>query len=82
MDLNIVDDEKPILKDVRMKNYQGCRYSPGYSSCPDLAQNRTIFDLLKPEKYGIELSETYQIHPEQSTVAIVVPNKEAKYFNL
>lgn len=82
MDLNIVDDEKPILKDVRMKNYQGCRYSPGYTSCPDLAQNRTIFDLLNPEKYGVELSETYQIHPEQSTVAIVVPNKEAKYFNL
>ncbi|MEA3288766.1 MAG: methionine synthase [Campylobacterota bacterium] len=82
MDLNIVDGEKPVLKDVRMKNYQGCRYSPGYSSCPDLAQNRTIFDLLKPEKYGIELSETFQIHPEQSTVAIVVPNKEAKYFNI
>lgn len=82
MDLNIVDDEKPVLKDVRMKNYHGCRYSPGYTSCPDLAQNRTIFDLLKPEKYGIELSETFQIHPEQSTVAIVVPNKEAKYFNI
>ena len=82
MDLNIVDDEKPVLKDVRMKNYQGCRYSPGYTSCPDLAQNRTIFDLLKPEKYGIELSETYQINPEQSTVAIIVPNKEAKYFNI
>ncbi len=82
MDLNIVENEKPTLKDVRMKNYQGCRYSPGYTSCPDLAQNRTIFNLLKPEKYGIELSETYQIHPEQSTVAIVVPNKEAKYFNI
>ncbi len=82
MDLNICDNEKPVLKDVQMKNYQGCRYSPGYTSCPDLAQNRTIFDLLKPEKYGIELSETFQIHPEQSTVAIVVPNKEAKYFNI
>jgi 5-methyltetrahydrofolate--homocysteine methyltransferase len=82
MDLNIVDDEKPVLKDVRMKNYQGCRYSPGYTSCPDLAQNRTIFDLLKPEKYGVSLSETFQIDPEQSTVAIVVPNKEAKYFNI
>ena len=82
MDLNICENEKPILKDVRMKNYQGCRYSPGYTSCPDLAQNRTIFDLLKPEVYGVELSETFQIHPEQSTVAIVVPNIEAKYFNL
>jgi len=82
LDLNIVDDEKPTLKDVVMKGYQGCRYSPGYAACPDLAMNRTIFDLLKPEEFGVELSETYQIHPEQSTVAIVVPNKEAKYFNI
>ena len=82
LDLNIVDNEKPTLKDVQMKQYQGCRYSPGYASCPDLAMNRTIFDLLKPEDFGIELSETYQIHPEQSTVAIVIPNSEAKYFNI
>ncbi len=82
LDLNIANSEKPTLKDVVMKGYQGCRYSPGYAACPDLAMNRTIFDLLKPEEFGVELSETYQIHPEQSTVAIVVPNKEAKYFNI
>ncbi|MEA3553760.1 MAG: methionine synthase [Campylobacterota bacterium] len=84
LDLNITEttDEKPTLSDVRMKNYQGCRYSPGYAACPDLAMNRDIFNLLKPEQYGVELSETYQIHPEQSTVAIIVPNKEAKYFNI
>jgi 5-methyltetrahydrofolate--homocysteine methyltransferase len=44
--------------------------------------NRQIFDLLVPEDFGITLSETYQIDPEQSTVAIVVPNKEANYFNV
>jgi len=82
LDLNIVDNEKPTLSDVKMKQYQGCRYSPGYAACPDLAMNRDIFDLLKPEEFGIELSETFQIHPEQSTVAIIVPNKEAKYFNV
>jgi len=82
LDLNIVDKEKPTLKDVRMKQYHGCRYSPGYAACPDLAMNRDIFDLLKPEEFGVELSETFQIHPEQSTVAIIVPNKEAKYFNI
>jgi 5-methyltetrahydrofolate--homocysteine methyltransferase len=47
-----------------------------------LSQNRQIFDLLKPEDFGIELSETFQIDPEQSTCAIVVPNKEAKYYNI
>jgi len=82
LDLNIVDKEKPTLNDVRMKQYQGCRYSPGYAACPELSMNRDIFDLLKPEDFGIELSETFQIHPEQSTVAIIVPNKEAKYFNI
>ena len=82
LDLNIVNKEKPTINDVQMKQYQGCRYSPGYAACPDLAQNRQIFDLLKPEDFDIELSETYQIHPEQSTVAIVVPNKKANYFNI
>jgi 5-methyltetrahydrofolate--homocysteine methyltransferase len=82
LDLNISKKEKPTLKDVQMKNYQGCRYSPGYAACPDLSMNRQIFDLLSIEQFGVSLSETYQIDPEQSTVAIVVPNKEAKYFNL
>ncbi|HFU76266.1 MAG TPA: methionine synthase, partial [Arcobacter sp.] len=82
LDLNIVDKEKPTLKDVQMKGYQGCRYSPGYAACPDLSMNRQIFDLLSIEKFGVTLSETFQIDPEQSTVAIVVPNKNAKYFNL
>ena len=45
-------------------------------------QNRDIFDLLNPEKYGIELSETFQMHPEQTTCAIVVHNKEANYYNV
>ncbi len=82
LDLNIVENEKPTLNDVKMSGYQGCRYSPGYASCPDLAMNRTIFDLLKPEDFDIELSETFQMHPEQSTCAIVVPNKDAIYFNI
>ena len=82
LDLNIATKEKPTLNDVQMKQYQGCRYSPGYAACPDLAMNRQIFDLLKPEDFDIELSETFQIHPEQSTVAIIVPNKKANYFNI
>ena len=80
LDLAIADDEGPSLNDVRMKQYQGCRYSPGYPACPELELNRDIFDLLHPEEFGITLSETFQIVPEQSTCAIVVSHKEAKYF--
>jgi len=81
MDLNILrDDEGATLRDVRMRRYQGARYSFGYPACPDLEQSRVIFDLLRPEEFGIELSETYQIHPEQSTTALVVHHKDASYY--
>ena len=81
LDLNIAnEDEGQTLRDVRMNRYRGARYSFGYAACPDLEQSRVIFDLLKPEEFGITLSETFQIHPEQSTTAIVVHHPEATYY--
>ena len=81
MDLGILrEDEGATLRDVRMNRYQGARYSFGYPAFPDLEQSRGIFDLLKPEEFGIELSETFQIHPEQSTTALVVHHKNASYY--
>ncbi len=81
MDLNILrEDEGATLRDVRMRRYQGARYSFGYAACPDLEASRELFDILKPEEFGIELSETFQIHPEQSTSALVVHHKEASYY--
>jgi 5-methyltetrahydrofolate--homocysteine methyltransferase len=82
LDLDIVPKEGHTLNDVQMKQYVGCRYSPGFAACPDLSMNRDIFDLLKPEEFGIELSETFQMHPEQTTCAIVVTHKEANYYNI
>ncbi len=82
LDLNIVPKEGHKLSDVQMKQYVGCRYSPGYAACPELSQNRDIFDLLNPEEFGIELSETFQMHPEQTTCAMVIHNSEANYYNV
>lgn len=82
LDLNISDGEGSSLGDVRMNRYQGSRYSFGYAACPDLELNRPLFDLLKPEEFGIELSETFQIHPEQSTSALVVYHPNASYYNV
>jgi 5-methyltetrahydrofolate--homocysteine methyltransferase len=62
--------------------YQGCRYSFGYPACPDLADRRKIARLLRPERIGVELSEELQLHPEQSTDAIVVHHPAAHYFSV
>lgn len=82
LDLGIAKNEKHSLRDVQTRAYTGCRYSFGYASCPELSDTKVIFELLKPEEFGIKLSETFQIHPEQSTTAIVVHHKEAQYFNV
>ena len=48
---------------------------------PELADRRKLVALLRPERIGVELSEELQLHPEQSTDALVVHHPEAKYFN-
>ena len=61
--------------------YRGARYSIGYAACPELEDRRTIVNLLEPGRIGVELSEELQLHPEQSTDALVAHHPEAKYFN-
>jgi len=61
--------------------YRGARYSIGYGACPDMEDRRKIVELLEPARIGVELSEELQLHPEQSTDALVAHHPEAKYFN-
>ena len=38
--------------------------------------------LLEAERIGIELSEEYQLHPEQSTSALITYHPDARYFGV
>ncbi len=66
---------------IAKQGYRGSRYSFGYPACPDLEQQVQLMELLKPERIGVILSEEFQLHPEQSTSAIIAHHPEAKYFN-
>jgi 5-methyltetrahydrofolate--homocysteine methyltransferase len=66
---------------IGKQGYRGSRYSFGYPACPDLEQQAELFSLLDPARIGVDLSEEFQLHPEQSTSAIIVHHPEAKYFN-
>jgi 5-methyltetrahydrofolate--homocysteine methyltransferase len=63
-------------------HYRGCRYSFGYPACPALEDQKQLFELIEPQRIGIELSEQFQLEPEQSTTAIVFHHPQAKYFNV
>ena len=59
----------------------GKRYSWGYGACPDLDDHATVFKLLPArEALGMDLTEAFQLMPEQSTAAVIIHHPEAKYY--
>lgn len=81
-ELGIAHRDAPDLKHLFVQGYQGSRYSFGYPACPNLEDQALIMELLRPERIGVELTEEFQLVPEQSTSALVCHHPEARYFNV
>jgi 5-methyltetrahydrofolate--homocysteine methyltransferase len=80
-ELGYAGEDPADVEDMFALKYRGARFSLGYGACPDLEDRAKIAALLEPERIGVKLSEEFQLHPEQSTDAIVIHHPEAKYFN-
>ena len=81
-ELIIAGLDAPEIKGLFRKEYQGARYSPGYPAWPSIEQQRQICTLLRPERIGVRLSETWQLIPEFSISALIVHHPQARYFSL
>ncbi|MHB1488151.1 MAG: vitamin B12 dependent-methionine synthase activation domain-containing protein, partial [Acidimicrobiales bacterium] len=75
-----VDEDGPSLGGLFRQQYRGGRYSWGYPACPDLEDNAKVVDLLEGGRIDVEVSEGFQLHPEQTTLAIICHHPKAKYF--
>jgi 5-methyltetrahydrofolate--homocysteine methyltransferase len=80
LELEFADKDEKEIKRIFQQGYQGSRYSFGYPACPNLEDNKQLFQILKPERINVELTEEWQMVPEQTTNAIIVHHPEAKYF--
>ncbi|MEV2254587.1 methionine synthase [Streptomyces sp. NPDC050147] len=80
-ELGFGGEDPADVEDMFALKYRGARFSLGYGACPELEDRAKIAELLEPERIGVQLSEEFQLHPEQSTDAIVIHHPEAKYFN-
>jgi 5-methyltetrahydrofolate--homocysteine methyltransferase len=80
-ELGFAGEDSDDLDEIFRLRFRGSRFSLGYGACPNLEDRAKIADMLRPGRIGVELSEEFQLHPEQSTDAIVVHHPEAKYFN-
>jgi len=79
-ELLIAGPDAPEIEGLFKKEYQGARYSPGYPAWPSIEQQREICILLRPERIGVQLSETWQLIPEFSISALIVHHPQARYF--
>jgi 5-methyltetrahydrofolate--homocysteine methyltransferase len=79
-ELNIAAQDAQKLNELFRQGYQGSRFSFGYPACPNLEDQAKLFELLDPARIDVELTEEFQLEPEQSTSAIVIHHPEARYF--
>ena len=81
-ELGFADEDARDMDKLLKQNYRGSRYSFGYPACPNLEDQRMLLELLGADRIGIVMSDQDQLHPEQSTSAIVVHHPQAKYFSV
>jgi 5-methyltetrahydrofolate--homocysteine methyltransferase len=75
------EDDRDMEK-MLSQGYRGGRYSFGYPACPRLEDQMPLLKLLGAERIGVSISDEWQLHPEQSTSAIVLHHPRAKYFSV
>ncbi len=79
-ELGIAQGEPKDVAGYVVQQYRGSRYGFGYPACPDLELQQPTFELLKPERIGVSLTENYEMVPEMTTSALVAHHPQAKYF--
>ena len=80
-ELGTAEQDASSVTGLLALEYRGARYSFGYPACPDLSYRADLVRLLDASRIGVTLSDELQLHPEQSTDAMVVHHPEATYFN-
>ncbi|MEE1563217.1 MAG: vitamin B12 dependent-methionine synthase activation domain-containing protein, partial [Alphaproteobacteria bacterium] len=81
-ELGFAAEDARDMERLIKQGYHGARYSFGYPACPDLADQAKLLDLLDAKHIGITMGESDQLHPEQSTTALVVHHPQARYFTV
>ena len=81
-DWGFPDPPTLTMRERFISHYRGKRYSFGYPACPNLEDQKPLFDLLKPEDIGVQLTEGFMMDPEASVSALVFHHPDCSYFSV
>ncbi len=74
-------EEPEKNREILAQKYRGARYSFGYPACPKVSDSNIQLSLLDAKRINLTMDESEQLHPEQSTTAIISLHSKAKYFS-
>ncbi|MBA4411500.1 MAG: methionine synthase [Bacteroidota bacterium] len=77
-----VPEEKLTLEEMLHVDYQGIRPAIGYPACPEHHEKGNLFNMLKAEEIGMELTEHFMMYPTASVSGHYFVHPESKYFSL
>jgi 5-methyltetrahydrofolate--homocysteine methyltransferase len=80
-ELGFSSEEPDNIRDILAQRYRGSRFSFGYPACPNMQDQYKLLDLLDAKRVGLTMDESEQLHPEQSTTALIAYHPEARYFS-
>ncbi len=75
------NEEPDKNREILAQKYRGARYSFGYPACPKVSDSNIQLSLLDAKRINLTMDESEQLHPEQSTTAIISLHSKAKYFS-
>ena len=81
-DWGFPDSPTLAMRERFVSHYRGKRYSFGYPACPNLEDQKGLFELLKPEDIGVQLTEGFMMDPEASVSALVFHHPDCSYFSV
>ena len=76
------DDPDVKMLSLFQARYRGKRYSFGYPACPRLDDQAILWELLKPQEIGVQLTDGFMMDPEASVSALAFHHPEASYFSV
>jgi 5-methyltetrahydrofolate--homocysteine methyltransferase len=64
------------------EKYRGIRPAPGYPAQPDHTEKSTLFRLLRSERVGVKLTESYAMWPGAAVCGLYFSHPQSAYFGV
>jgi 5-methyltetrahydrofolate--homocysteine methyltransferase len=75
-------DETLSNEQLIAEKYRGIRPAPGYPAQPDHTEKGTLFSLLKSERIGVKLTESFAMWPGAAVCGLYFSHPQSAYFGV